>query len=459
MHRRIASLLSLCLALCLALAGIGCAWVVGEAPESAARAQRVERALAVLREHLDLPVDALAREVERALPPVGENVTAAGRQLIFDHQMVWLTVHQLIGFGEDRARIESILARLAFDEHGPYFPPGIEGHPAQVAAELSRLGIDPDERFAAGAGSVTPADLVQSARDRFDHASVRDDPAWLIEATTYGRDPTQGWVSLRGETTWVHGYILPRLRILGTTNDLNAPRLAEGGLHFAESIGRLVPRLAQHPDFEQDGTAREAVTLYLRFLEWYLHKVTEPWLDEAARNLEPAQQAFRAAPSEETAQPWLRRLRDAGHILEMIHDPASWFNDRISPVEQGFAVEKLAEAVLRWYGPDFAPARAALERIYDREGRSRALLCAGQMMHAYHGLSLWLENSRESALGPTPVVAEGIVPLAHRLPEAQLARARDEIQALLRVPRDAVEERAQHPTRREAHVLDGLVAE
>jgi len=455
MRRSLASLLSLC----AALPAIGCAWVRGETSESAARAHEVESALAVLRENLDLPVDALAREIDRLLPPVEGNVTPAGRQLIFDHQMVWLGVHQLIGFGEDRARIESILARLAFDEHGPYFPAGLEGHPGQVAAELSRLGVDPGERFAAGSRTATPADLVQSARDRFDHASVPDDPAWLIEATTYGRDPTQGWVTLREKTTWVHGYTLGRLRVLGATNDLNAARLAEGGLHFAESIGRLVPRLAQHSDFEQDGNTREAVAVYLRFLEWYQHKVMEPWLDEGARNLEPAQEAFRAAPSEETAQPWLRRLRDVGHILEMIHDPVSWFDGRISPVEQGFAAEKLAQAVLRWYGPDFEPARAALEKIFDREGRSRAVLCAGQMMHAYHGLSLWLKSSRESALGPTPVVAEGIVPLAHGLPEAQLARARDEIQALLRVPRDPVEERAEHPARREAHVLDGLVAE
>ena len=455
MRRRLASLLSLC----AALPAIGCAWIRGEAPESAARAQQVERALAVLRESLDLPVDALAREIERVLPPVAGDVTPAVRQHLFNFEMVWLGVHQLIAFGEDRARIESILARLAFDEHGPYFPAGIEGHPAQVTAELSRLGIDPGERFAAGTGTVTPADLVQSVRDRFDNASVGVDPAWLIEATTYGRDPTQAWVSLRGETTWVHGYILGRLRVLGATNDLNAPRLAEGGLHFAESIGRLVPRLAQHENFEQDGTTREAVAAYLRFLEWYLHRVMEPWLDEAARNLEPAQEAFRSAPSEETARPWLRRLRDAAHILEMIHDPASWFDHQISPVEQGLAAEKLAQAVLRWYGPDLEPARAALERIYDQQGRSPALLFAGQMMHAHHGLSLWLKSSRESALGPAPVVAERIVPLAHGLPKAHLARARDEIEPLLRVPRNAVEERAEHPARREAHVLDGLVAE
>ena len=113
-------------------------------------------------------VEARASEIERVLPPVGGSLTPAGRQLLFDNEMVWLGVHQLIGFGEDRARIESILARLAFDEHGPYFPPGFEGHPAQVAAELSRLGVDPGERFSAGSRTVTPADLVQSARDRYD---------------------------------------------------------------------------------------------------------------------------------------------------------------------------------------------------------------------------------------------------------------------------------------------------
>jgi hypothetical protein len=455
MRRSFASLLSLC----AALPAIGCAWLREESPEALARAHEVERALAVLRERLDLPVDAVAREIERVLPPVEGNLTPAGRQLLFDNEMVWLGVHQLIGFGEDRARIEAILARLAFDEHGPYFPAGMEGHPGQVTAALSRLGVDPDERFAVGDRSVAPADLVQSARDRFDHTSLREDPAWLIEAVGYGRDPTQGWVSLRGETTWVHGYILGRLRVLGTTNDLNAPGLAEGGLHFAESIGRLVPRLAAHPDFAEDGTTREAVTVYLRFLEFYLHTVMEPWLEQASRNLEPAQEAFRAAPSEETAQPFLRRLRDAGHILEIIHDPKSWFDGRISPVEQGLAAEKLAQAVLRWYGPEYEAARAALERIYDAEGRPRSLLCAGQMLHAYHGLSLWLASSRESALGPAPVVAERIVPLADGLPEADRARARDEVQAFLRVPRDAVEERAERPARREAHVLDGLVAE
>ena len=455
MGLRFASFLSVC----AALAAIGCAFVRGDLPEAAAREQEVASALAVLRERLDLPVDSLAREIERLLPPIAENVAPVDRRKIFDHEMVWLGVHQLIGFGEDRARIESVLARLAFDTHGPFFPAGMEGHPGQVAAALSRVGVDPRERFAAGNRTVTPADLVQSARDRFDHASFAGDSAWLVEATTYGRDPTQGWVSLRGETTWVHGYILGRLRVLANTNDLNATRLAEGGLHFAESIARLVPRLAAHSDFEADGSTREAVAFYLRFLEHYLRTVMVPWLDEAARKLEPAQEAFRTAPSEETAQPFLRRLRDIGHILEMIHDPASWFQGRISPVEQGFAAEKLAQAVLRWYGPGFESARTALDGIFDEEGRSRTLLLSGQLMHAHHGLALWLKRSRVSAFPPTPVVAEGVVPLAHRIPEAHLASARNEIESLLRVPRDAVEERSEHPAGREAHVLDGLVAE
>jgi hypothetical protein len=455
MRRGLASWLPLCAALC----ALGCAGAGGKTSEAAARDRLVERALAVLRERLDTSVEAQASEIERVLPPVAGRLTPAGRQLLFDHEMVWLGVHRLIAFGEDRAHIESILARLAFDEHGPYFPPGFEGHPAQVVAELSRLGVDPGERFRAGSRTVTPADLVQSARDRYGYLSVRTDPAWLIEAVTYGRDPTQAWIDLRGESNWVHGYILGRLRVLGETNDLNAPELSEGGLHFAESIGRLVPRLAQHPEFAQEGTTRDAVNLYLRFLEWYQRSVMEPWLDEAARNLEPSQDAFRSAPSEETAQPWLRRLRDAGHILEMVQDPASWFDDRISPVEQGVAAEKLAEAVLRWYGTEFDSARTALEGIYDPEGRPRSLLCDGQMMHAHHALSLWLEDSKASAFGPAPVVAEGVVALPHRFPETQLARAGHEVQPFLGVARDAVEEGAQRPARREAHVLDRLVAE
>jgi hypothetical protein len=383
-----------CLSLCAALPAFGCAWVRGEESGATARSRAVESALAVLRERLDLPIETWASEIERVLPPVAGGVIPAQHQLLFDHQMVWLGVHHLIGFGEDHDRIESILARLAFDEHGPFFPAGMEGHPGQVTAELSRLGVDLDERFAAGGErTVTAAQLVQSVRDRYDTATVAVDPAWLIEATTFGRDPTQAWISLHGDTNWVHGYILGRLRILGQTNDLNAPGLSEGGLHFAESIGRLVPRLAQHEEFGHEGTTREAVDLYLRFLQFYLNTVMEPWLDEAARHLEPSLEAFRSAPSDATAQAWLRRLRDAGHILEMIHDPASWFDDRISPVEQGVAAEKLAQAVLRWYGPEYESARAALEGIYDAEGRSRALLCAGQMMHVHHGLSLWLEDS------------------------------------------------------------------
>jgi hypothetical protein len=455
MQRRLASVLPLC----AALWAFGCPGLLANKPEAPAGNGEVERALAVLRARLDLPLAALAKEVDRVLPPIGGRITPAARQLLFDNEMVWLGVHQLIGFGENRARIESILSRLAFDAHGPYFPPGIEGHPAQVAAELSRLGIDPNERFAAGGRSVTPAQLVQGARDRYDDASLAEDPSWLIEAVTYGRDPTQGWVSANGEGTWVHGYILARLKTLGQTNDLNATRLAEGGLHFAESIGRLVPRLAEHPDYQQDGSTREAVAVYLRFLEWYQHQVMVPWLQQAAQNLEPALEAYRAAPSAATAEPFLRRVRDAGHILEMIHDPKSWFDGRISPVEQRVAAEKLAATVLRWYSPELDSARAALEQFYDADGRPLSLLCMGQLMHVYHGLSLWLAASRASALAPAAVVAEGIVPLADGLAEAHVARARDEIEPLLRVARDPVEERAEHPARREAHVLDGLVAE
>ena len=390
MQRSLASVLSLCTALSL----LGCAWLRAGSPETPAGTREVEKALVVLRERLDLPLDALAREIDRVLPPVGGDVTPESRQRLFDHEMAWLGVHQLIGFGENRARIESILSRLAFDEHGPYFPAGIEGHPGQVTAELSRLRVKPNERFATGSRSVTPAELVRSARDRFEHTSFASDPSWLIEAVTYGQDPTRGWVSASGEATWVHGYILGRLKILGQTNDLNSTGLAEGGLHFAESIGRLVPRLAQHPDFQQDGSTREAVAVYLRFLEWYQHQVMEPWLEQAAQDLAPSLEAYRAAPSAATAEPFLRRLRDAGHILEMIHDPASWFDGRISPVEQRVAAEKLAATVLRWYGPELEAGRAALEKIYDADGRPLSLLSAGQLMHAYHGLSLWLAASR-----------------------------------------------------------------
>jgi hypothetical protein len=390
MRRSFAGLLALCTTFSL----LACAWLAGGRSEEDARLEEVERALAVLSAQLDLSVDALASEVDRVLPPVSESQTPAARQLDFEFEMVWLGVHQLIGFGSDRARIESILSRLAFDDHGPYFPAGLEGHPGQVTAELSRLGIDPRERFTVGSRWVTPAELVQSARDRFDHERLAEDPSWLIEATTYGQDPTQGWVSSRGGATWVHGYVLLRLRKLHETNDLTAARLAEGGLHFAESVGRLVPRLAAHPDFEQDGETREAVAVYLRFLEWYQRQVLEPWLEQAARGLLPALEAFQAAPSAATAEPWLRRLRDAGHILEIAGDPKSWFHERVSPVERRAAAEQLAAAALRWYAPELAASRAALEAILDSEGRPLSLQCAGQWMHAHHGLSLWLAQAR-----------------------------------------------------------------
>ena len=189
MQRRIASLLSLC----AALPGIGCAWVRGGSPESDARARQVESALAVLRQHLDLPVDALAREVDRLLPPVGENVTPAGRQLIFDHQMVWLGVHQLIGFGEDRAQIESILARLSFDEHGPYFPrrdrgPSRAGRRGALAAgHRPRRALrgrrrqrhrDARRSGADGARSLRPRERSRGSglADRGHHLRTRSDP-------------------------------------------------------------------------------------------------------------------------------------------------------------------------------------------------------------------------------------------------------------------------------------------
>jgi hypothetical protein len=173
----------------------------------------------------------------------------------------------------------------------------------------------------------------------------------------------------------------------------------------------------------------------------------EPWLEQAAQNLEPALEAYRAAPSAATAEPFLRRLRDAGHILEIVHDPASWFDGRISPVEQRSAAEKLAAVVLRWYSPELDAARAALEKLYDADMRPLSLLCMGQLMHVEHGLTLWLAASRTSglaptvvvALAPTPVVAEGIVPLADGLAEADVARARDEVEPLLRVAGYSVE--------------------
>src|SRR5262245_49210961 len=57
------------------------------------------------------------------------------------------------------------------------------------------------------------------------------------------------------------------------------------------------------------------------------------------------------------------------------------------------------------------------------------------------------------------VVAERIVALAHRLAEADGARAGDEVEPLLGVARDAVEERTEGAARGEPHVLGGLVAE
>jgi hypothetical protein len=390
MRRPIVSLLIAC----VASGALGCAWLRCTPPENEALAREVEAALLLLRQDLDVPPSAVAAEIDRVLPPPSESQPAARRQLLSDHELVWLTVHQLIGFGESRERIETALSLVVFDEHGPYFPAGIEGHPAQVVAELSRLGVDPGERFAVGERSVTPAELVDAARDRFDPATVKDDPSWLIEAVTYGRDPTQGWVSRRGEPTWVHGYILPRLRTLANTNDLNATGLAEGGLHFAESIGRLVPRLAAHPDFERTGVTGEAVALYVRFLEHYQRTIMTPWLELAARDLEPSLAAYAAAPGEATAEPWLRRLRDAGHILEMAQDPKSWFRGRMSPVELSVGAQSLSRAVVRWYAPELAAARAGLEQISDAEGRPRALLCRGQLMHAHHALALWLASLR-----------------------------------------------------------------
>src|SRR5439155_7219563 len=60
---------------------------------------------------------------------------------------------------------------------------------------------------------------------------------------------------------------------------------------------------------------------------------------------------------------------------------------------------------------------------------------------------------------PRPVVAERIVALADRLTEAGRAGTGDEVESLLRVARDAVEERAERAAGGEAHVLRRLVAE
>src|SRR5437867_13200343 len=60
---------------------------------------------------------------------------------------------------------------------------------------------------------------------------------------------------------------------------------------------------------------------------------------------------------------------------------------------------------------------------------------------------------------PRPIVAERVVALADRLPKAGHAGTGDEVEPLLRVARDAVEERAERAAGGEAHVLGGLVAE
>src|SRR2546426_9199299 len=60
---------------------------------------------------------------------------------------------------------------------------------------------------------------------------------------------------------------------------------------------------------------------------------------------------------------------------------------------------------------------------------------------------------------PRPIVAERVVALADRLPKAGRAGTGDEVEPLLRVARDAVEERAERAAGGEAHVLGGLVAE
>ena len=455
MQRSLASLLSFG----AALAAFGCASLRAGQAGDAPGTQEVERALGVLRPQLDLSPGVLASELDRQLPPAGGAFTPELRRLLFDREMVSLGTQQLIAFGGDRARIESIFSRLAFDDRGVAFPPGVEARPGQVAAALARLRVPPGERYRAGARHVSPSQLAQTARDRYEDRRFFDDPAWLIEAVSYGRDPTQGWVGASGEASWVHGYILGRLRLISQTNDTSAAKLVDGGLPFAASVGRLVPRLAAHPDFQQPGSTREAVAVYLRFLEWFQHQKMEPWLEQAAQNLEASLEAFRAAPGAATAEPFLRRLRDAGHILEMVHDPASWFDGRLSPVEQRLAAEALARVALRWYSIDYNATRAALEKTLDADQRPLSLLAMNQWLHAYHGLSLWLAASRRSGLAPAAVVAEGVVPLADGLAEADVAGAGDEVEPLLRVARDAVEQRAEHAARREAHVLDRLVAQ
>src|SRR2546426_2435731 len=56
---------------------------------------------------------------------------------------------------------------------------------------------------------------------------------------------------------------------------------------------------------------------------------------------------------------------------------------------------------------------------------------------------------------PRPIVAERVVALADRLPKAGRAGTGDEVEPLLRVARDAVEERAERAAGGEAHVLGG----
>src|SRR5437773_2007442 len=94
------------------------------------------------------------------------------------------------------------------------------------------------------------------------------------------------------------------------------------------------------------------------------------------------------------------------------------------------------------------------------------------MMRRLRGLSdpreiYWVLSSVRGALPlppplrprPRAVVAERVVALADRLPEAGRAGAGDEVEPFLRVARDAVEERAEHAAGAEAHILGGLVAE
>src|SRR4051794_32733881 len=67
-------------------------------------------------------------------------------------------------------------------------------------------------------------------------------------------------------------------------------------------------------------------------------------------------------------------------------------------------------------------------------------------------------DSRASVPSSGAVVAERVVAFAHGLPEADLFRARHEVEPLLRVARDAVEQHAQAAALLQAR-LRGLVAE